>query len=106
MSPMPTDEQWLRAIENRQAHLMCFEAIGYARGFCDAACIGSGDAIDFGRAYAVLVASDTSRPSIEDAWRNWQASLDIANMPAYAEQNPKVPPGSQERVRLQHNPRD
>ncbi|WP_405161549.1 hypothetical protein OG203_35235 [Nocardia sp. NBC_01499] len=88
MNPIPTDEQWLRAIENRQAQLMCFEAIGYARGFCDAAGISSGDAIDFGRAYAVLVASDTSRPSIEGAWRNWQASLDIANMSAYAEPEP------------------
>ncbi|WP_405165537.1 hypothetical protein OG203_10775 [Nocardia sp. NBC_01499] len=89
MNRIPTDEQWLQAIENHQAHVMCFEAIGYARGYCDAAGIGSGEAIDFGRAYAVLVASHRSRPSIEGAWRNWQAGLDIATISAYAEPEPQ-----------------
>lgn len=89
MNRIPTDEQWLRAIKNRQAHVMCFEAIGYARGYCDAAGISSCEAIDFGRAYAVLVASNRSRPSIECAWRNWQAGLDIAALSAYAEPEPR-----------------
>ncbi|MEV6558323.1 hypothetical protein AB0M22_21605 [Nocardia sp. NPDC051756] len=77
MTRVPNYEQWWQTIENRQAHLMCFEAIGYARGYCDAAAISSSDAIDFGRAYAVVVASNRSRPSIEGAWRDWQAGRDI-----------------------------
>ncbi|QBS44936.1 hypothetical protein [Nocardia sp. CS682] len=85
MTRVPNYEQWFRAIENRQAHLMCFEAIGYARGYCDAAGIGSGDALDFGRAYAVLVASDRSRPSIDGAWRNWRAGLDIETVSSSVE---------------------
>lgn len=80
MNRVPSAEQWVQAIEDRQAHLLCFEAIGYARGFCDAADIGSGDAIDFGRAYAVLVASHRTRPSIDGAWRNWQAGRDISTL--------------------------
>ncbi|MFI6998315.1 hypothetical protein [Nocardia sp. NPDC050175] len=91
MNQIPTDAQWLQAITNRQAHLMCFEAIGYARGYCDAAGIGSGEAIDFGRTYAVLVASNSSRPSIDGAWRNWQAGLDIASLPTYTERAPQKP---------------
>ncbi|KAA8880380.1 hypothetical protein F3087_41655 [Nocardia colli] len=91
MSRVPSNEQWLAAIENRLAHLMCFEAIGYARGYCDAAGIGSADAIDFGRAYAVLVAADTSRPSIAGAWRNWQADLDLATIPGGDETTSRRP---------------
>ncbi|CAM4041485.1 hypothetical protein NONI108955_05745 [Nocardia ninae] len=92
MSRIPTEEQWLQAIKDRQAHVMCFEAIGYARGYCDTTGIGSGDAIDFGRAYSVLVASHRSRPSIESAWSNWQAGLDVGASPgdlAPASPNPQ-----------------
>ncbi|CAM4307688.1 hypothetical protein NONI108955_20090 [Nocardia ninae] len=80
MSRIPTHEQWLHAITDRQAHLLCFAAIGYARGYCNAACIDPADAIDFGHAYAVLVASQRSRPTIEGAWRNWLADLDISTL--------------------------
>lgn len=59
---------------------MCFEAIGYARGDCDAARISSSDAIDFGRAFAVLVATGRSRPAIAQAWRNWRAGCPIESI--------------------------
>ncbi|MFI2478771.1 hypothetical protein [Nocardia xishanensis] len=81
MSRVPTFEQWSTAIEQREARLLCFEAIGYARGFCDATGIGSGDAIDFGHAFAVLVAARGSRPSIEHAWANWRAGRPIGLFP-------------------------
>ncbi|MGY2119554.1 hypothetical protein ACW9HR_37195 [Nocardia gipuzkoensis] len=72
---------WSKALENPEALRMCFEAIGYARGHCDAEGVGSGDAIDFGRAYAVLVAARQSRPSIQHAWKNWRAGWPIAAFP-------------------------
>ncbi|WP_280406516.1 hypothetical protein [Nocardia brasiliensis] len=75
----PSYEQWHAAITTHpEAERMCWEAIGYARGYCDAAGRGSGDAVDFGRTFAVLVASGRSRPSIDGAWRNWLAGTDIA----------------------------
>ncbi|MBF6341295.1 hypothetical protein IU450_36250 [Nocardia abscessus] len=43
-----------KALENPTALRMCFEAIGYVRGYCDAARISSSHAIDFGHALAVL----------------------------------------------------
>ncbi|MBF6328434.1 hypothetical protein [Nocardia transvalensis] len=78
-TPGPSFEQWLHAIRtNPEAERMCWEALGYARGYCDAAGRGSGDAIDFARAFTMLVASGGSRPSIDGAWRNWLAGTDIA----------------------------
>ncbi|WP_327116649.1 hypothetical protein OHB12_05205 [Nocardia sp. NBC_01730] len=77
MNRAPDYAQWSKALENRSAHLLCFEAIGYARGYCDRAGVGSGDAVDFGHAFAVLVAARGSRPSIAEAWRNWCADLPI-----------------------------
>ncbi len=84
MSLVPTYEQWSHALKNPQAQQMCLEAIGYARGYCDALGVGCADAVDFGRAYAVLVASGRSRPSIDRAWRNWRAGTDIATFSARA----------------------
>ncbi len=78
MTAIPDYEQWSRALtDSRLARDMCFEAIGYARGYCDASGIGSGDAVDFGLTFAVLVASRSSRPSIDDAWANWRAGRDL-----------------------------
>jgi hypothetical protein len=77
MSRTPAYEQWSAALEDRSALLLCFEAVGCARGYCDAADLGSGDAIDFGHSFAVLAAARWSRPSIQDAWRNWRAAQTI-----------------------------
>ncbi|RJO77700.1 hypothetical protein D5S18_08190 [Nocardia panacis] len=75
---VPTFEQWHQAITTcPEAARLCWEAIGYARGFSDAAGRGSGDAIVFGRAFAVVVAARCSRPSIDGAWLNWLAGRDL-----------------------------
>ncbi|MEU6191330.1 hypothetical protein [Nocardia sp. NPDC047038] len=70
-SRVPDFAAWSKALKNATAHAMCFEAIGYARGHCDAARVSSSDAIDFGHAFAVLVATGRSRPTIAQAWHNW-----------------------------------
>ncbi|WP_433755784.1 hypothetical protein [Nocardia sp. CA-135398] len=62
---------------------LCFEAIGYVRRWCDARGVGSGEAIDFGHAFAVLVAAGGSRPNIADAWTNWCRGRDIGAGPEY-----------------------
>ncbi|MFX0581002.1 hypothetical protein [Nocardia nepalensis] len=80
MSRVPDFAQWSTALESQDAHLLCFEAIGYVRGYCDALGISSGDAIDFGHAFAVLVASRRSRPCIQDAWQNWRSGFDIGDL--------------------------
>ncbi|WP_157777526.1 hypothetical protein [Nocardia terpenica] len=81
-SESPSYEQWRQAVTAcPEAERMCWEAIGYARGYCDAKGLGSGDAISFGWAFAVLVASGRSRPSIDGAWRNWRTGADIAAFP-------------------------
>ncbi|MEV6276695.1 hypothetical protein [Nocardia sp. NPDC051832] len=70
---VPSFEEWQRAIDgSMDARVMCWEAIGYARGWCDHAGIGSGDAVDFGKAYAAVVAQGRSRPAIFRAWENWR----------------------------------
>ncbi|MFD6104398.1 hypothetical protein ACFWFQ_17200 [Nocardia salmonicida] len=68
----PTPEQYDPALHERSALWLCIEAVGYARGWCDAAGIGSGDAVDFGHAYAVLVAAGGTRLNIADTWTNWR----------------------------------
>ncbi|MFF0494378.1 hypothetical protein ACFYTQ_35630 [Nocardia sp. NPDC004068] len=71
---VPSLEQWHQAItDSPEAQRMCWEALGYARGYCDAIQRGSGDAVDFARAFSMLVASGASRPSIDGAWRRWIA---------------------------------
>ncbi|MEV6334639.1 hypothetical protein AB0M12_07965 [Nocardia vinacea] len=65
------------ALRNRTAWWLCAEALGYVRGWCDAAGIASGDAVDFAHAYAVLVAAGGSRPNIADAWTNWRSGRRI-----------------------------
>ncbi|WP_159080540.1 hypothetical protein [Nocardia suismassiliense] len=82
MNRVPTYEQWTTAFTDRGALLLCFEAVGYARGYCDAAGLGSGDAIDFGHSFAVLVATGRSRPSIQDAWHNWRNGRPIGQRTA------------------------
>ncbi|WP_378741456.1 hypothetical protein [Nocardia brasiliensis] len=72
MSTAPDQQQWSAALADHSALLLCFEAVGYARGYCDAAGLGSRDAIDFGHSFAVLVAARGSRPSIQDTWQNWR----------------------------------
>ncbi|MEV0246890.1 hypothetical protein AB0H76_09915 [Nocardia sp. NPDC050712] len=70
---VPSFEEWARAIgSSLYARVMCWEAIGYARGWCDHAEIGSSEAVDFGKAYGVLVAAGGSRPAICRAWDNWR----------------------------------
>ncbi|WP_063047857.1 hypothetical protein [Nocardia pseudovaccinii] len=70
---VPEFEKYDAALRNRTAYWLCAEALGYVRGWCDAAGVGSGDAVDFAHAYAVLVAAGGSRPNIADAWTNWRA---------------------------------
>ncbi|MGQ4619858.1 hypothetical protein [Nocardia sp. R7R-8] len=70
---VPGFEECDAALRNRTAWWLCAEALGYVRGGCDAAGIGSGDAVDFAHAYAVLVAAGGSRPNIADAWTNWRS---------------------------------
>ncbi|MFF3569207.1 hypothetical protein ACFYXQ_15655 [Nocardia jiangxiensis] len=81
MSQVPDYEVWSRVLaENPLARDMCFEAIGYARGHCDARNVGSGDAVEFGLAFAVLVTRHTSRPAIYHAWANWRAGREIDDL--------------------------
>ncbi|WP_040713624.1 MULTISPECIES: hypothetical protein [Nocardia] len=70
---VPGFAEYDAALRDRTAYWLCAEALGYVRGWCDAAGVGSGDAVDFAHAYAVLVAAGGSRPSIDDAWTNWRA---------------------------------
>ncbi|MGY1946350.1 hypothetical protein [Nocardia asiatica] len=79
-SRVPDFAAWSKALENAAANRMCLEAIGYARGHCDAARLGSSDAIDFGRAVAVLVATGRSRPTIAQAWQHWCTGRPIDSM--------------------------
>ncbi|MEV4241357.1 hypothetical protein AB0J47_40060 [Nocardia sp. NPDC049737] len=81
MSRVPEFELYTAAMRNRTAELLCFEAIGYVRGWCDARGVGAGEAIDFGHAFAVLVAAGGSRPNIADAWTNWCHGRDIGAGP-------------------------
>ncbi|MQY21708.1 hypothetical protein [Nocardia macrotermitis] len=77
----PDYERWSRLLaDNRLARDLGFEAIGYARGHCDALGVSSRDAVQFGLAFALLVASDTSRPAIDRAWANWRAGRDIGDL--------------------------
>lgn len=68
-------------MRNRTAWWLCAEALGYVRGWCDAAGIASGDAIYFAHAhthaYAVGVAAGGSRPNIAHAWTNWRSGRPI-----------------------------
>lgn len=81
MSRVPEYEVWSRALaENPLARDMCFEAIGYARGHCDSHGVGSGDAVEFGLAFAVLVARRISRPAIYQAWDNWRMGREIHDL--------------------------
>ncbi|WP_216892193.1 hypothetical protein [Nocardia alni] len=78
MSVDPDYTQWSRAIQHsRAARDLGFEALGFARGYCDARCVGSGEAIAFAIAFAVLVATGGSRPSIHRGWANWRAGRDL-----------------------------
>ncbi|MGW4367003.1 hypothetical protein ACWEKT_15280 [Nocardia takedensis] len=77
---VPGPEQYEPAMRDRTARWLCAEALGYVRGWCDAAGIGSGDAVDFAHAYAVAVAAGGSRPSIADAWTNWCAGRPLSAM--------------------------
>ncbi|RBO79947.1 hypothetical protein [Nocardia puris] len=70
---VPDTAQWDAALGHRTAWWLCAEALGYVRGWCDAAGVGSGDAVDFAHAFAVLVAAGGSRPSIDYAWTNWRS---------------------------------
>ncbi|MET7772029.1 hypothetical protein [Nocardia sp. NPDC005366] len=70
---VPGVVEWDAALRDRTAWWLCAEALGYVRGWCDAAGTGSGDAVDFAHAYAVLVAAGGSRPNIADAWVNWRS---------------------------------
>ncbi|MEV6256738.1 hypothetical protein ACIHAX_19580 [Nocardia sp. NPDC051929] len=78
-------EEYDAALRNRTAYWLCAEALGYVRGWCDAAGVGSGEAVDFAHAYAVLVAAGGSRPNIADAWTNWRSGRPIT---AFGEQHP------------------
>ncbi|WP_155981829.1 hypothetical protein [Nocardia sp. BMG111209] len=71
VGPVPGDRQLSKP--GTWAYASCLEAIGYARGWCDAAGVGSGDAVAFGERYRGLVAAGGSRPAIHDAWERWCA---------------------------------
>ncbi|WP_157978857.1 MULTISPECIES: hypothetical protein [Nocardia] len=85
---VPRFEEYDAALGNRTAWWLCAEALGYVRGWCDAAGVGSGDAVDFAHAYAVLVAAGGSRPNIADAWTNWRAGRPLT---AFGTQAPDQP---------------
>lgn len=65
-----TDEQYAAAAQDPAALELGREAIGYARGWCDRAGIGSGLAVAFARACTVLAASQRSRPDVGRLWSN------------------------------------
>ena len=90
----PTFEQYDPALHDRTALWLCIEALGYARGWCDAAGIGSGDAVDFGHAYAVLVAAGGTRLNIADTWTNWRRGLPLHTYPDTPTTDPAHSPGS------------
>lgn len=69
---VPDFQDYDAALRDPTARWLCAEALGYVRGWCDAAGVGSGDAVDFAHAYAVAVAAGGSRPNIADAWTNWR----------------------------------
>lgn len=82
---VPEFEEYDAALRDRTARWLCAEALGYVRGWCDAAGTGSGDAVDFAHAYAVAVTADGSRPNIADAWTNWRSARPIT---AFGEPHP------------------
>ncbi|MGN2638812.1 hypothetical protein ACTD5D_22115 [Nocardia takedensis] len=77
---VPGFEEYEKALRDRTASWLCAEALGYVRGWCDAAGVGSGEAVDFAHAYAVAVAAGGSRPNIADAWTNWRAGRPVTAM--------------------------
>ncbi|WP_331758011.1 hypothetical protein OG225_41860 (plasmid) [Nocardia sp. NBC_01377] len=79
-NPVPGLDASTAALRDPTARAMFFEALGYVRGWCDAAGVGSGDAVDFAHTYAVLVAARASRPNIADAWTNWRSDRPIAQL--------------------------
>lgn len=90
----PTFEQYDPALHDRTALWLCVEAVGYARGWCDAAGVGSGDAVDFGHAYAVLVAAGGNRLNIADTWTNWRHGRPLQTYPRPSTATPAHSPGS------------
>jgi len=76
---VPGVAEWDTALGNRTAWWLCAEALGYVRGWCDAAGVGSGDAVDFAHAFAVLVSAGGSRPNIADAWINWRSGRPLTD---------------------------
>ncbi|MGW4720678.1 hypothetical protein [Nocardia sp. NPDC004260] len=87
---VPTHEEWSRVKTGTEAYYLALQATAYVWGWQDATGKGSaetGDSIDFGHAYGVYAQDYKdgkygSRHPIQDAWRAWVDTGDIATLHA------------------------